>query len=146
MGLLFNTSDDMDKKVREKFGDDKSYLIVFKHNSPAKDISKWLLIGGLYYTMDSSRTFILYFDPKGVYESEISNSDKKDFLFMAWNEIEDFELIEGNKKILKINHLGKVYQYEVELNGRLFKNNYKNLTELMENNWNRIEWWKKNQQ
>ena len=58
---------------------------------------------------------------------------------MAWNEIEDFELLEGNKKILKINHLGKVYQYEVELNGRLFKNNYKNLTELMENNWNRIE-------
>lgn len=139
MGLLFNTSEDMDKKVREKFGDDKSYLIVFKHNSPAKDINKWFLIGGLYYTMDSSRTFILYFDPKGVYESEISNSDKKDFLFMAWNEIEDFELVEGNKKILKINHLGKTYEYEVELNGRLFKNNYKNLTNLMENNWNRID-------
>lgn len=139
MGLLFNTSEDMDKKVREKFGDDKSYLIVFKHNSAAKDISKWFLISGLYYTMDSSRTFILYFDPKGVYESEISNSDKKDFLFMAWNEIEDFELVEGNKKILKINHLGKTYEYEVELNGRLFKNNYKNLTNLMENNWNRID-------
>ncbi len=139
MGLLFNTSDDMDKKVREKFGDDKSYLLVFKHNSPAKDLGKLFGLGGLYYTMDSSRTFILYFDPKGVYESEISNSDKKDFLFMAWNEIEDFELVEGNKKILKINHLGKVYQYEVELNGKLFKNNYKNLTELMENNWNRVD-------
>ncbi len=139
MGLLFNTSDDMDKKVREKFGDDKSYLLVFKHNSPAKDLGKLFGLGGLYYTMDSSRTFILYFDPKGVYESEISNSDKRDFLFMAWNEIEDFELVEGNKKILKINHLGKVYQYEVELNGKLFKNNYKNLTELMENNWNRVD-------
>lgn len=139
MGLIFNTSDDMDKKVREKFGDDKSYLIVFKHNSPAKDIGKLFGLGGLYYTMDSSRTFILYFDPKGVYESEISNTNKKDFLFMAWNEIEDFELVEGNKKILKINHLGKVYQYEVELNGKLFKNNYKKLSELMNHNWNRIE-------
>ena len=49
MGLLFNTSDDMDKKVREKFGDDKSYLLVFKHNSPAKDISKFLLIGVIYH-------------------------------------------------------------------------------------------------
>ena len=138
MGLLFNNSEDMDKKVREKFGDDKSYLLVFKHNNAAKGLGK-LLLSGLYYTMDSSRTFVLYFDPKGVYESEISNSDKKDFLFMAWNEIEEFELVEGNKRILKINHLGKVYEYEVELDGKLFKNNYKNLNELMENNWNRID-------
>lgn len=138
MGLLFNTSDDMDKKVREKFGDDKSYLIVFKHNSPAKGLGK-LLLSSVYYILDSNRTFVLYFDPKGVYESEISNSDKKDFLFMAWNEIEDFELVEGNKKILKINHLGKLYQYEVELDGKLFKNNYKNLRDLIENNWYRID-------
>lgn len=138
MGLLFNTSDDMDKKVREKFGDDKSYLIVFKHNSPAKGLGK-LLLSSVYYILDSNRTFVLYFDPKGVYESEISNSDKKDFLFMAWNEIEDFELVEGNKKILKINHLGKLYQYEVELDGKLFKNNYKNLKDLIENNWYRID-------
>lgn len=138
MGLLFNTSDDMDKKVREKFGDDKSYLIVFKHNSPAKGLGK-LLLSSVYYILDSNRTFVLYFDPKGVYESEISNSDKKDFLFMAWNEIEDFELVEGNKKILKINHLVKLYQYEVELDGKLFKNNYKNLKDLIENNWYRID-------
>ena len=138
MGLLFNTSDEMDKKVREKFGDDGSYLLVFKHNSPAKGLGK-LLLSSVYYVFDRSRTFIMYFDPKGVYESEISNSDKKDFLFMAWNEIEDFELVEGNKKILKINHLGKVYEYEVEMDGKLFKNNYKNLKELIDNNWNRID-------
>lgn len=138
MGLLFNTSDDMDKKVREKFGEDKSYLLVFKHNSPAKSLGK-LILSSLYYVLDSTRAFVLYFDPKGVYESEISNSDKKDFLFMAWNEIEDFELVEGNKKILKINHLGKLYQYEVELDGKLFKNNYKNLKDLIENNWYRID-------
>lgn len=138
MGLLFNTSDDMDKKVREKFGDDKSYLIVFKHNNLAKGLGQ-LLLSNLYHTMDSSRTFVLYFDLKGVYASEISNTNKKDFLFMAWNEIEDFKLVGGNKKILKINHLGKTYEYEVELNGKLFKNNCKNLTELMENNWYRID-------
>lgn len=138
MGLLFNTSDDMDKKVREKFGDDKSYLIVFKHNNLAKGLDQ-LLLSNLYHTMDSSRTFVLYFDLEGVYESEISNTNKKDFLFMAWNEIEDFKLVGGNKKILKINHLGKTYEYEVELNGKLFKNNCKNLTELMENNWYRID-------
>lgn len=138
MGLLFNTSDDMDKKVREKFGEDKSYLLVFKHNSPAKSLGK-LILSSLYYVLDSTRAFVLYFDPKGVYELEISNSDKKDFLFMAWNEIEDFELVEGNKKILKINHLGKLYQYEVELDGKLFKNNYKNLKDLIENNWYRID-------
>lgn len=138
MGLLFNTSEDLDKKVREKFGDDKDYLVVFKLNNKAKGLGK-LLLSSVYYVFDSNRTFLLHFDPKGVYESEISNSDKKDFLFMAWNEIEDFELVEGNKKILKINHLGKIYQYQVELDGKLFKNNYKNLTELMENNWNRID-------
>ena len=138
MGLLFYSSDDMDKKVRDKFGDDKAYLLVSKYNSPGKGLGK-LLLSKFYYVMDSSRTFILYFDPKGVYESEISNTDRKDFIFMAWNEIEDFELVEGNKKILKINHLGKVYQYEVEMDGKLFKNNYKNLTKLKENNWNRIE-------
>ena len=138
MGLLFNTSEDLDKKVIEKFGDDEAYLVVFKHNSPAKGLGK-LLLSSVYYVFDSNMTVVLYFDPKGVYESEISNSDKKDFLFMAWNEIEDFELVEGSKKILKINHLGKVYQYQVELNGKLFKNNYKNLTELMKNNWNRID-------
>lgn len=138
MGLLFNTSEDLDKKVREKFGNDKAYLVVFKHNSPAKGLGK-LLLSNVYYVFDSNRTFLLYFGPKGVYESEIYNTDKKDFVFMAWNEIEDFELVEGNKKILKINHLGKIYQYQVELNGKLFKNNYKNLTELMENNWNRID-------
>ena len=138
MGLLFNTSEDLDKKVRKQFGDDKAYLVVFKHNNPAKGLGI-LLLSSVYYVFDSNRTFVLYFDPKGVYESEILNSDKKDFIFMAWNEIEDFELVEGNKKILKINHLGKVYQYQVELDGKLFKNNYKNLTELMENNWNRID-------
>lgn len=138
MGLLFNSSEDMDKKVREKFGDDKAYLLVIKHNNAAKGLGK-LILSGLYYVLDSTRTFVLYFDPKGVYESEISNTDKKDFLFMAWNEIEDFELVEGNKKILKINHLGKVYQYEVEMDGKLFKNNYQNLTKLKENNWYRVE-------
>lgn len=138
MGLLFNTSEDLDKKVKEKFGDDKAYLVVFKHNNTANRLGK-LLLSSVYYVFDSNRIFLLYFDPKGVYESEISNSDKKDFLFMAWNEIEDFELVEGNKKILKINHLGKVYEYEVELDGKLFKNNYKNLKDLIENNWNRVD-------
>lgn len=138
MGLLFNTSEDLDKKVKEKFGDDKAYLVVFKHNNTANRLGK-LLLSSVYYVFDSNRIFLLYFDPKGVYESEISNTDKKDFLFMAWNEIEDFKLVEGNKKILKINHLGKVYEYEVELDGKLFKNNYKNLKDLMENNWNRVD-------
>lgn len=138
MGLLFNTSEDLDKKVKEKFGDDKAYLVVFKHNNTANRLGK-LLLSSVYYVFDSNRIFLLYFDPKGVYESEISNTDKKDFLFMAWNEIEDFELVEGNKKILKINHLGKVYEYEVELDGKLFKNNYKNLKDLIENNWNRVD-------
>lgn len=138
MGLLFNTSEDLGKKVKEKFGDDKAYLVVFKHNNTANRLGK-LLLSSVYYVFDSNRIFLLYFDPKGVYESEISNTDKKDFLFMAWNEIEDFELVEGNKKILKINHLGKVYEYEVELDGKLFKNNYKNLKDLIENNWNRVD-------
>lgn len=138
MGLLFNTSEDLDRKVKEKFGDDKAYLVVFKHNNTANRLGK-LLLSSVYYVFDSNRIFLLYFDPKGVYESEISNSDKKDFLFMAWNEIEDFELVEGNKKILKINHLGKVYEYKVELDGKLFKNNYKNLKDLIENNWNRVD-------
>lgn len=139
MSLLFNRAEDMDKKVRDFFGYRGSYLIVFKHNSPGKNLGK-LILSSFYYVMDNSRTFILYFNEKGIYESEISNSDKKDFLFMAWNEIESFDLIEKSKRIIKINHLGKVYEYEVDLNGKLFKNNAENLVKLKDNNWYRIDW------
>src|SRR5574344_747868 len=120
MGLLFNTSEDLDKKVREKFGDHNAYLVVFKHNSPAKGLGKLLLSSG-YYVFDSNRTFLLYFDPKGVYESEIYNTDKKDFVFMAWNEIEHFELVEGNKKILKRYRLRRILQSHPELHCNVFR-------------------------
>ena len=134
MGLLFNSNEEIEEKVKEAFGDEGAYLVVFKHNSAAKGLIK-LLLSKLYYVFDSTRTFILHFGPKGIYESEMSNSLKKDFIFMAWNEIEDISIDYSYKNILKINHLGKVYQYEIPYKGKIFVNNEKNMEKLLDNDW-----------
>ena len=76
MGLLFNTSEEITDKVLETFDDKENYLVVFKHNDTKTDLFKWLTIGGLYYTTDSSRSFILNFSHRGIYEVEISNNMK----------------------------------------------------------------------
>lgn len=138
MGLFTNSLEDIDKKVKKQFNDDKSYLVTIKHNQPIKGLAK-LLLSSFYYVMDSNRTFILYFDPKGIYESEISGSDRKDFLFMAWHEIEDFKIIDKTKKIIKINHLGKVLEYEIPFDGKIFKNNIANINHLEKNDYFREE-------
>lgn len=129
MGLFTNDIEDINKIIRENFGEKGEYLLVFKHNSKAKGLGK-LLLSTAYSVFDNNRTFILYFDQKGIYESEISNSLGKDFVFMAWHEIEDISLNEGRKTILKINHLGKNMAYEIPFDGKIFVENDENLAKL----------------
>ena len=138
MGLLFNDKKEFSDKVEKIFGDRDNYLVAFKTNDLKTGLVK-LILSNIYYTFDSSRTFILYFSPKGLYESEISNSTKRDFLLMPWNEIEDFEVDEkNNKAIISLRHLGKKVMYEVDFKGKIFEGNEERFMELKSKHWNRI--------
>ena len=138
MGLLFNDTNEIKAKVEENFNDNKNFLVAMKHNDAKTGIAK-LLASNLLYTMDSARTFILYFSPKGIYEKEISNSSKGNFTLLPANEIEDFEIEEkSNKTIINLLHLGKKISYEIPYKGKIFIDNEKNLQILKANNWNII--------
>nr|WP_311565698.1 histidine kinase [Peptoniphilus grossensis] len=138
MGLLFNDKKEFSDKVEKIFGDRDKYLMAFKTNDIKTGLGK-LILSNIYYAMDSSRTFILYFSPKGLYESEISNSTKRDFYLMPWNEIEEFEVEEkNNKAIISLRHLGKKVMYEVDFKGKIFEGNEDRFKELKSKDWNRI--------
>ena len=137
MGLLFNDKKEFSEKVEKIFGDRDNYLVAFKANDMKTELGK-LILSNIYYTMDSSRTFILYFSPKGLYESEISNSTKMDFYLMPWNEIEEFEVEDkNNKAIISLRHLGKKVMYEVDFKGKIFDGNEDRFMELKAKDWNR---------
>ncbi|WP_328822531.1 histidine kinase [Peptoniphilus harei] len=98
-----------------------------------------MILSSIYYTFDSSRTFILYLSSKGLYESEISNSTKRDFYLMPWNEIEEFEVEDkNNKAIISLRHLGKKVMYEVDFKGKIFEGNEERFINLKSKDWNRI--------
>ena len=138
MGFLFNDVDEFREKIKEKFCDTNSYLFAIKHNSTGKGFLK-LLASGLYYTLDSSRTLLLNFNEKGIYENEISNSTKGDFILMPWNEIESFEIDKKSKKnFINLIHLGKKISYEIPYEGKMCGDNLKNFEKLSKNNWYRI--------
>ena len=139
MGLLFNDNNEINEKIKNEFGNLDNHLIAIKHNGIKKDLAKLLIIGGLYYTLDSNRTFILYFSNKGIHEEEISNSLKRDFLFMPWNEISSFDIeVKNNKAIIELDHIGKRIGYEIPYKGKIFTDNEENLQILKANNWNMI--------
>ena len=138
MSLLFNDKKEFSEKVEKFFGDRENYLLAFKANDVKTGLGK-LILSNVYYTFDSSRTFILYFSPKGLYESEISNSTKRDFYLMPWNEIEEFEVEDkNNKAIISLRHLGKKVMYEVDFKGKIFEGNEDRFIGLKSKDWNRI--------
>lgn len=139
MGLLFNDNNEINEKIKNEFGNLDNHLIAIKHNGIMKGLAKLLIIGGVYYTFDSNRTFILYFSNKGIHEEEISNSVKGDFLLMPWNEISSFDIkVKNNKAIIELVHIGKRIGYEIPFNGKIFGTNKDNLKKLEEKNWNKI--------
>ena len=138
MGFLFNDVNEFREKIYEKFKNTDSYLFATKHNSTGKGFLK-LLFSNLYNTVDSSRTFILYFNEKGIYEKEISNSTKGDFILMPWDEINSFEIDErSNKSFINFSHLGKKISYEIFFKGKMCEDNVGNFKNLKENNWHRL--------
>lgn len=92
MGLLMNTANEVAEKVKDNFNDDENYLFALKNNDVKTGLFK-LILSKLYYTMDSARSFILYFNEKGINEKEISNTLKGNFVLMPWNEVADLMLI-----------------------------------------------------
>lgn len=92
MGLLMNTANEVAEKVKDNFKDDENYLFALKNNDVKTGLFK-LILSKLYYTMDSARSFILYFNEKGINEKEISNTLKGNFVLMPWNEVADLMLI-----------------------------------------------------
>lgn len=136
MALLFNDRNEIKNKIKSNFSDDKNYLVAIKHNDVKSSLTK-LIASNLFYTLDSNRTFILYFSPKGIYEKEISNSSKGNFSLIPSNEIENFELLEKSKKsIINFLHLGKKVSYEIPYEGKIFVDNKENIDILKENDWN----------
>lgn len=134
MGKLFTKSSDVGNMVREKFGTADNYLVAVKHNSMLKGFLEWLL-SNLIYILDSSRTFVLYFDDAGIYEKELSLTDNAPFLLIPWREVYDFvDKDKGNKIYLNVNHLGKTYSYEISFNNFLLKGNRERLKQLIEHN------------
>ena len=138
MGILFNNPKDIKEKIREKFNDDENYLIAKKHNDIKTGLLE-LIVSNLYYTIDSNRTFIIYFDKKGIYEKEISNSIKGDFILMPENEIGEIAYEEkSTKAIISLTHLGKKISYEIPFSGKIFRQNKENFEKIKNKNWNRI--------
>lgn len=139
MGLFINTANEVTEKVKENFNDDENYLFVLKHNDFKTGLFK-LLLSKLYYTMDSARSFILYFSEKGIYEKEISNTMNGNFVLMPWNEIGKFNVdLKSNKAIITLFHIGKKVLYEVPFSGTMAKSNKKMLEKLLGKNFNRID-------
>ncbi|WEG36079.1 hypothetical protein PYS61_02630 [Amygdalobacter indicium] len=137
MGKLFTKSSDVCNMVREKFGTTDNYLVALKRNSVAKNLLEWWL-SGLIYALDNSRTFVLYFDDKGIYEKELSLTDNAPFLLIPWREVYDFNFEDkGNKVYINVNHLGKTYSYEITFNNYLLRGNRERLQQLIAHNFRR---------
>lgn len=138
MGKLFTKSSDVCNMVREKFGTTDNYLVAVKRNSVAKDLLEWWLLSSLLYAIDSGRTFVLYFDDKGIYEKELSFTDNAPFLLIPWREVYDFNFDDkGNKVYINVNHLGKTYSYEITFNNYLLRGNRERLQQLIAHNFRR---------
>lgn len=138
MGLFFNDKDELRKDIENSFGKDTNFLIAIKHNGTIKQGIK-MIISNLYNTYDSNRTFLLVFDKKGIYEKEISNSDKTDFYLMPESEIENISVEEkSNKAYINFDHVGKRLSYEIPFDGRLFKDNKENFNALRSSSWQRL--------
>ena len=138
MGLLFNDNEAIKKEVEEKFGAQAKYLFAMKHNGPVKSTLKLFLLDGLY-AYEANRTFVLVFDKKGIYEKEISNSDKTEFYLYPESEIEEFEVHrEAKKATIHFLHIGKSIAYEIPFRGRLFSENEDRFNGLEKANWQQI--------
>lgn len=138
MGLLMNTASEIADKVKETFNDDKNYLFAMKRNDVKRGLAK-LFLSKLYYIMDGARSFVLYFSEKGIYEKEISNTVKGNFVLMPWEEIDEFTLdYKSNKANLTLVHLGTKLLYELPFNGSMAKGNKERLEELAKMNYNRL--------
>lgn len=138
MGLLWNTTNEIDDKVREIFGDAENYLLVNKHNGVVKGLAQ-LLLSRVYYIWDNTRQYILYFNAKGISEKDTSGTLKGQFLLMPWHEIEDLAVeYKRNRAILTFTHLGKKLAYEIPFTGPIYKGNDTRLERLESIRWNRI--------
>lgn len=138
MGLLWNTTNEIDDKVQENFGDTENHLLVNKHNDAAKGLAK-LLLSTAYSIWDNTRQYILYFSAKGISEKETSGTLKGPFLMMPWHEIEDFAVErKRNRAILTFTHLGKKLSYEIPFTGAIYQGNDTRLERLERVRWNRI--------
>lgn len=137
MSMFFTKSSEVEQFVQENFGKSDNYLVAIKSNGFVKGLLK-LLLNNLYYTLDSSRSFVLYFDDKGVHEKEISLTDNASFLFIPWREVTDFNVRDKEgKAFIDINHLGKTYSYEIGFNDKLLKGNRGRFIQLCAHNFYR---------
>lgn len=139
MGIFIQNANEIRNKVQQSFHNTENYVVAMQRRSVLKQAAL-LAFSSLVYTTDSCRTFILYFDPQGIYEAETSFQDKSQFLMMPWHEISDFTFTEkANKVNLSFSHLGKERGYQIDFHGNIMQDNSHNVKRLIEKNWYRIE-------
>lgn len=140
MGLLTNSINEIREDVKNRFGDTNNYLVVIKKNKASTGFINLFIIGGLLYPLLANRTFIIEFTSQGIYEKEISNSTKGDYVLIPWNEISDFNIQRGNMDtVIEYYYLGKKIMYKVCYNGVPYKDNKENEYKLYNKDWNRVE-------
>ena len=89
--------------------------------------------------MDGARSFVLYFNEKGIYEKEISNSVKGNFVLMPWDEIDNFTVdYKSSKANITLVHLGAKVLYEVPFTGAMAKGNKERLEDLQKKAYNKL--------
>lgn len=138
MGLFTRNIDEIREKTEKVFHDRSNYVLAIQNRSFLKRVGL-LLLAKLPYLIDSNRTFLLYFNQEGIYEAEISFSDKSQFLLMPWHEISDFHYEDkGSKVLLSYSHLGQKRGYSIDFGGPIMKDNRKNVLDLIAKDWNRI--------
>lgn len=137
MGIFLTRNADIHHMVQKNWGKTDNYLVANKHNDCFKGLFK-LLLSRLYYIFDGGRMFVLYFDNQGIHEKEISFTDNAPFLLIPWHEVRNFKVKDKRNKVyIDVDHLGKIYSYEIDFNGKLPQGNRERLMQLSEHNFYR---------
>lgn len=138
MGLFTVSKDEVKRNVQQRFSDTDSYLIALKHNTEKGGLLK-LMVSTLWAATDDAREFILVFTEKGIYENEISLSNKKDYALIPWQEVTNFGLDKrGKETVLSVDHLGKRYGYVIPFTGPPMNGNKERYEKLKQANWHRL--------
>lgn len=125
--------------LKEEFGDNKNYLLALRHDGFKRGLSK-IVSANIFINREKSDLYLLYFDKKGIYKKNLTNSTEDDFKLIYWNKIDYVNLIEKAKlSILEVSNMGQIIGFEIPYDKDFYKENEENIKKLKEINWNNNE-------